>query len=61
MTPTAMCGGGDRPRRDGALSPEDGQFCSGYTMRTAEEYSGSSITSIPDDDPGDERISFCLS
>ncbi len=40
--------------------PEDGQFCSGYTMRTAEEYSGSSITSIPDDDPGDERISFCL-
>ncbi len=42
------------------LCPEDGQFCSGYTMRTAEEYSGSSITSIPDDDPGDERISFCL-
>ncbi len=40
--------------------PEDGQFCSGYTMRTAEDYSGSSITSIPDDDPGDERISFCL-
>ena len=40
--------------------PEDGQFCSSYTMSTAEEYSGSSITSIPDDDPGDERVSFCL-
>ena len=40
--------------------PEGGQFCSMYHLDSPEDHFGRNITALPDSDPQDNRISFCL-
>ena len=40
--------------------PEGGQFCSMYYLDSPEDHFGRNITALPDSDPQDNCISFCL-
>ena len=41
-------------------APGGGEFCSMYHLESPEDRFGSSISALPDSDPQDNRISFCL-
>ena len=40
--------------------PKGGQFCSMYYLDSPEDHFGRNITALPDSDPQDNCISFCL-